>query len=484
MDDNRELAIKEAKLKVERLQLEVEKERLDFEKRKTEGINSLLVKNFGMLITASISLVAVLVSASQVWVAYINKARELEINYLTREKEQKLKEKEQEQQWRFKLANFVSENMELMFSGDIEKRTSIRDVLLVSFPSIYTRSLFEKLKVTASDADKKFWEKGEELSFNVLLREARDMSEEEVSNIELKLNDYPNDLLLRSQLIAYFFLKKSDHAKREHRKHVFWVIENNPASEIAGRPEIWLLPTANKDYYDKAKKLWLQMVSNNPKNPKILGNAAYCIMHDDPDQAETLLIKAKSLEPSNIKWTYLLSICYGRKMRLTDGEEKKNAALNALRQNEILLLSKEGNERFYTLTALVEISFEAGELEKTKIYANELLNITESYRNDWNYGNAIHKGNIFLGRLAIIAGNIESAKEYLMQAGKTPGSPQLNSFGPNLSLARELLSLGESDIVINYLRLCSKFWESNDGLIKKWEEKIRKGEFPEFKKDS
>ncbi|MCW5198386.1 hypothetical protein VU07_01155 [Desulfobulbus sp. F4] len=478
--DDKELANREAKLKVELLQLELEKERIAFQKNKREK-DTFFSKNFSVLITASISLVAVLVSASQVLVAYINRERELEITSITKEKEQKLKETEQEQQWRLKLASFVSDNIELIFSSDIEKKTSIRNVLLVSFPSAYTRSLFEKLKSTAPDDAKKFWEKGEELAFNVLLREARDMSEEEVNNIELKLKDYPNDLLLRSQLISYFFLKKSDYAKQKHKKHVLWVIENNPASEIAGRSEISLFSEDNKESYDEAKKLWLQAISINPKDPKILGNAASFIMREDPDQAEGLLIKAKALEPNSIEWTYLLSLCYSRKMRLTDGDEKKKAAWNALRQNEILLLSKEGNERFYTLTSLVEISFEAGELEKTKVYAYELLNIVEDYKDDWNYGNAIHKGNIFLGRLAIIAGNIESAKEYLIKAGKTPGSPQLNSFGPYWSLAGELLKTGEFSIVIDYLELCSKFWGNHEGLIKEWETKIRKGEIPNFK---
>jgi hypothetical protein len=48
-------------------------------------------------------------------------------------------------------------------------------------------------------------------------------------------------------------------------------------------------------------------------------------------------------------------------------------------------------------------------------------------------------------------GDIEEAKKQLLLAGKTPSSPQLNSFGPNMILAKELLDKGEKDTVLHYL---------------------------------
>jgi hypothetical protein len=51
------------------------------------------------------------------------------------------------------------------------------------------------------------------------------------------------------------------------------------------------------------------------------------------------------------------------------------------------------------------------------------------------YGNAIQDGNIVLCRIALLDGKVEAAKVSLKEAGKTPGSPQLGSFGPNMSPA-------------------------------------------------
>ena len=46
-------------------------------------------------------------------------------------------------------------------------------------------------------------------------------------------------------------------------------------------------------------------------------------------------------------------------------------------------------------------SLEKGNIEEAEKYAKELLLRAEAHRDDWNYGNAIHKGNIVLGRIAL-----------------------------------------------------------------------------------
>jgi hypothetical protein len=52
---------------------------------------------------------------------------------------------------------------------------------------------------------------------------------------------------------------------------------------------------------------------------------------------------------------------------------------------------------------------------------------------------------------------LEDAKRYLIESGKSPGSPQINSFGPNMSLAEDLINKGERDVAPEYFELCRKF---------------------------
>ena len=75
---------------------------------------------------------------------------------------------------------------------------------------------------------------------------------------------------------------------------------------------------------------------------------------------------------------------------------------------------------------------------------------------------------------------MKNAEKYLLDAGKTPGSPQLNSFGPNMELARELLEKGEKETVLKYLDLCSKFWVLGKSRLQEWSGAIKLGKTPDF----
>ncbi len=136
--------------------------------------------------------------------------------------------------------------------------------------------------------------------------------------------------------------------------------------------------------------------------------------------------------------------------------------------------------RFYELTKNIQRKFEADSLDEVQSDIKEIKQLLPNYTTNWNYGNAVHKMNIVEGRIALQNGNIKEAKKYLILAGKTTGSPQLNSFGPNMSLAKELLEKGEKEIVMEYLNLCGQFWESDSNKLKNWTEIIQKGGIPDF----
>lgn len=143
-------------------------------------------------------------------------------------------------------------------------------------------------------------------------------------------------------------------------------------------------------------------------------------------------------------------------------------------------------DRFHQVGELLIEKYEGGEWPEAEKLALEYLELAKRYRSDWNYGNAIHHSNLVLGKIRLVNGNLEPAKDYLLKAGRTTGSPQLNSFGPNMSLARELLELGEKEVVLKYLDLVKKFWNPLFSFfrIRNWRKAIKRGTIPDFRGNS
>lgn len=135
-------------------------------------------------------------------------------------------------------------------------------------------------------------------------------------------------------------------------------------------------------------------------------------------------------------------------------------------------------ERFYALEDEINAAYLEGKYVVAEKLIVEYLKLANIYRCNWNYGNAIHYSNRILGLISLKKGNIDKAIKHLLDAGKSTGSPQLNSFGPNLDLANELLKLGKYDTVKIYLKDIAKFWEMDDGRIDNWLKEIDNGEIP------
>ena len=95
----------------------------------------------------------------------------------------------------------------------------------------------------------------------------------------------------------------------------------------------------------------------------------------------------------------------------------------------------------------------------------------------------MYYGNHVLGMLALKRGDVNSAKRYLIESAKTPGSWALNGIRPpNIALAYELLALGEREAVYEYLDLC-KVFSKKDAMIESWKAAIRAGSIPDFEDD-
>ncbi|CAN5318703.1 hypothetical protein BH10ACI2_BH10ACI2_13520 [soil metagenome] len=151
---------------------------------------------------------------------------------------------------------------------------------------------------------------------------------------------------------------------------------------------------------------------------------------------------------------------------------------NLAADNEIKFYSVA--DRFYRTGKMATTLFQIGDKKQAAFYAEDLLKQAETMKTDWYYGNAIHLANLVLGRVALANGDMDAARGYLTKAGQTPGSPQLNNFGPDMAFAREMLAKGEKQAVLDYLKLCSKFWARDNGQLADWTAIIESGGKPNY----
>jgi len=316
------------------------------------------------------------------------------------------------------------------------------------------------------------------------------LTADEAAALEKKLVENPQDFRARRELLGYYFQAqfRSPSARQSRQKQVLWMIEHHPDSTVIPSRYTMLDPILDGQSYEQGKTLWLKAVESHPQNTAIIGNAAEYFVIFDKKTAEDLLKKAQALEPESAHWSQRLGFLYSLEARSmhpgTNSGAMAAAELKKFHNQKLAALEKAvtpgAAPDFDALDALAMTAFDAGEIGKARNYATELLSQAQSRKEDWNYGNAIQHGNIVLGRVALLDGKVEEAKKFLREAGNTPGSPQLGSFGPNMSLAKDLLEKGETNAVLEYFQQCGKFWKMAGGQLDTWATDVKDGRKPNF----
>lgn len=160
---------------------------------------------------------------------------------------------------------------------------------------------------------------------------------------------------------------------------------------------------------------------------------------------------------------------------------QQNASNNFVRAMETLANAKTEFDRYLALGRAAKSDLVFGKVEDARNYATELLSLDEKFKGEsWRDGSAVYDANLVLGRIAAQEGRTDEARQYLLEAGKSTGSPVLMSFGPSMSLARDLLQSGERDAVLDFFELCRKFWTLGDERLTLWSSDVRAGRMPDF----
>jgi len=196
--------------------------------------------------------------------------------------------------------------------------------------------------------------------------------------------------------------------------------------------------------------------------------------------AEELLTKAEAMNPADFGTVQSLTTLYHLQwIRAQTAADRTKFATQELEQAERAVERSNADPDWYRASLLMaaKAAIEANEVGKARQFATTALAQVGS-RNDNTTGQTIHDSHVVLGRVALRTGNVAEAKAQLQQAGHVTGGGSLTSFGPNVSLAKELLERGERDAVVQYLEACGAFWPNR--MLSQWIQTITRGGTPNF----
>jgi hypothetical protein len=144
-------------------------------------------------------------------------------------------------------------------------------------------------------------------------------------------------------------------------------------------------------------------------------------------------------------------------------------------------------QRYYDLTGEVRRAARSADTRavlRAEPKARELLRLSGSHSlplDFWNHDNAVHYGHLLLGRVALLQGNVSDACCRLLCAADIAGSPQLSDYGPDMTLADELLAKGQVGPVLEYFSRCQRFWSNaRRNRLLEWYLAVLDGATPDF----
>ena len=134
--------------------------------------------------------------------------------------------------------------------------------------------------------------------------------------------------------------------------------------------------------------------------------------------------------------------------------------------------------RFWAIPRATMAAFTLGRVDEARALAIEALELAARYPRN---GMAVNAAHTVLGLIALSEGDVVEATAALARSADiTDGSPDLDSFGPSMRLAKALLQHGETQAVLHYLERCRRFWKMGTESLEIWTAKICRGGIPVF----
>lgn len=161
--------IEKAEVALQKAELALEQRRLEVDRKASELDRNFLNKNTGVLISAAVSLAAVVVSLGQVWSTNISKDKELELSNLQhkadaatqerqRDRELAITDSQRKRELDITAIRFITENRKAIFDGSAEDRELFAKLIPTLFPPEVAAPLLTRIEKATPGPDSKIWQ--------------------------------------------------------------------------------------------------------------------------------------------------------------------------------------------------------------------------------------------------------------------------------------------------------------------------------------
>jgi hypothetical protein len=261
----------------------------------------------------------------------------------------------------------------------------------------------------------------------------------DVLQIEENLRRMPSKILFRLKLLRFYSHNDSPMSTNNWIVHVTWMIENRASHWMLGQLDMPASITPKQ--FQTLVDLWTFVCNEETSSATKFGRAGQFIANRNGLAAINFLLIAEKLAPTCIEWSASLLDIYLD--RGASGQDEDTTRVFS-QGEKMLLIEKRPGEINGLLTRLCDFALKMNQLVKAATYADALLNLAIDRR--------ISQGE-FVAHCRI--GLIASRQGDLARAQSELTTAEACEFFPHLSLVNELLDLGLTDFVLNFLRICA-----------------------------
>lgn len=315
------------------------------------------------------------------------------------------------------------------------------------------------------------------------------LTKAEAIKVEAQLKKNPTDFMMRTRLIWFYELKKSATDKMALQRLRLDCVRFTPdhgfsAFACSGT---WTPEDVKRPEYLSLKNEWLKQIGLRKTEKRVLLNAQYFFSEAEPEIAEKILNDGKNLEPFDPEFTYTqiandkINYSFHSNMIGIEEDATLNPKIHAVLKR-IVVWAKDGINRIdkkeektaddleFRNDFIADGASAAFDLEDFIVageLAELLLNSLDIYDGgiyEFRKVRYFQIGMSIKGRVALRNGNVDKAREYLMNSLKLLPEDHREQVRLDSKFLSEILIVEGRRPVLDYLSEFEKYLEDTDEL--------------------